>query len=41
MLEKTNEATRMDNEETLVAFGTQVIDRRQIKKMHNTASTES
>jgi hypothetical protein len=41
MLEKTDKGTRMDNEETLVAYGTQVTERRQIKQMHNTASTES
>ena len=41
MLEKTDEATKIDNQETLVAYATQVTERRQIKQMHNTASTES
>jgi hypothetical protein len=40
-LEKTDEATIMNNQETLVAFGTQVTERRKIKQIHNTASTES
>jgi hypothetical protein len=31
----------MDNQETLVAFGTQVTERRQIKQTQNTAIAES